>query len=51
MGCASGPPRSSTAMKPLRLAVDTNVLLDLAEGVESVVDTFAVLDRVRLLQS
>ncbi len=32
-------------MKPLRLAVDTNVLLDLAEGVESIVDTFAVLDQ------
>jgi predicted nucleic acid-binding protein len=32
-------------MKPLRLAVDTNVLLDLAEGVESVLDTLALLDR------
>jgi predicted nucleic acid-binding protein len=30
-------------MKPLRLALDTNVLLDLAEGVESVLDTLAVL--------
>jgi hypothetical protein len=30
-------------MKPLRLAVDTNVLLDLADGVEAVVDTFALL--------
>ncbi len=29
----------------------TEGLLDMAEGVESVVDTFAVLDRVRLLQS
>ena len=32
-------------MKPLRLAVDTNVLLDLAEGVESVLDTLALLDQ------
>jgi predicted nucleic acid-binding protein len=32
-------------MKPLRLAVDTNVLLDLADGVEAVVDTFALLDQ------
>jgi len=31
--------------KPLRLAVDTNVLLDLAEPVEAVLDAFAVLDR------
>jgi hypothetical protein len=30
-------------MKPLRLAVDTNVPLDLAEGVEFVLDTFALL--------
>jgi predicted nucleic acid-binding protein len=32
------------AMKPLRLAVDTNVLLDLAAGVHAVLDTLAVLD-------
>ena len=32
-------------MKPLRLAVDTNVLLDLADGVEAVLDTFALLDQ------
>ena len=32
-------------MKPLRLAVDTNVLLDLAEGVEAVLDTLALLDQ------
>src|SRR5512146_1962723 len=32
-------------MKPLRLAVDTNVLLDLAEGVESVLDAFGLLDQ------
>jgi hypothetical protein len=32
-------------MKPLRLAVDTNVLLDLADGVEAVVDAFALLDQ------
>jgi predicted nucleic acid-binding protein len=32
-------------MKPLRLAVDTNVLLDLAEGVEAVLDAFALLDQ------
>jgi len=32
-------------MKPLRLAVDTNVLLDLAEGVESVLDAFAILEQ------
>jgi len=32
-------------MKPLRLAVDTNVLLDLAEGAESVLDAFALLDQ------
>lgn len=30
-------------MKPLRLGVDTNVLLDLADGVEAVADAFAVL--------
>lgn len=30
-------------MKPLRLGVDTNVLLDLADGLDSVVDAFAVL--------
>ncbi len=32
-------------MKPLRLAVDTNVLLDLAGKVDSVLDAFTVLDR------
>lgn len=32
-------------MKPLRLGVDTNVLLDLAEGVDTVADAFAVLDQ------
>jgi hypothetical protein len=32
-------------MKPLRLAVDTNVLLDLAEEVDAVLDTFALLDQ------
>lgn len=32
-------------MKPLRLAVDTNVLLDLAEAVEPVLDTFTLLDQ------
>lgn len=32
-------------MKPLRLAVDTNVLLDLAEKVEPVLDAFALLDK------
>jgi hypothetical protein len=32
-------------MKPLRLAVDTNVLLDLAGGVEAVLDAFALLDQ------
>jgi hypothetical protein len=31
-------------MKPLRLAVDTNVLLDLAEDVESVLDAVALID-------
>jgi predicted nucleic acid-binding protein len=34
-------------MKPLRLAVDTNVLLDLVEPVEAVLDAFEVLDRRR----
>jgi len=37
-------------MKPLRLGVDTNVLLDLADGVDSVVDAFAVLAQ-RLVSS
>ena len=32
-------------MKLLRLAVDSNVLLDLAEGGESVLDTLALLDQ------
>jgi len=32
-------------MKPLRLAVDTNVLLDLAEGVEAILDTLTLLDQ------
>jgi hypothetical protein len=32
-------------MKPLRLAVDRNVLLDLAEDVESAQDAFALLDQ------
>ena len=32
-------------MKPLRLAADTNVLLDLAEGVESVLDALAVIEQ------
>jgi predicted nucleic acid-binding protein len=32
-------------MKPLRLAVDTNVLLDLAEGVEAVLDALTLLDQ------
>ncbi len=33
------------AMKSLRLAVDTNVLLDLADRVDTVVDAFALLDQ------
>jgi hypothetical protein len=32
-------------MKPLRLAADTNVLLDLADGVEAVVDALAVIEQ------
>jgi hypothetical protein len=32
-------------MRPLRLAVDTNVLLDLAEAVEPILDTLALLDQ------
>ena len=32
-------------MKPLRLSADTNVLLDLAEGVESVLDALAVIEQ------
>jgi predicted nucleic acid-binding protein len=32
-------------MKPLRLAVDTNVLLDFAAGVDSVLDAFSLLDQ------
>ena len=32
-------------MKPLRLGVDTNVLLDLADEVEAVVDTLAILEQ------
>jgi hypothetical protein len=32
-------------MKPLRLAADTNVLLGLADGVESVLDALAVIER------
>ncbi len=32
-------------MKSLRLAVDTNVLLDWAEGVESVLDALAVIEK------
>jgi len=37
-------------MTPLRLGVDTNVLLDLADGEESVADAFAVLAQ-RLVSS
>jgi len=33
------------AAKPLRLAVDTNVLLDVADEVEDVLDAFSVIDR------
>jgi rRNA-processing protein FCF1 len=36
--------------KPLRIAADTNVLLDLADEVESVLDAFATIDR-RLSQT
>ena len=32
-------------MKPLRLAVDTNVLLDLADAVDDVLDAVAILER------
>jgi predicted nucleic acid-binding protein len=32
-------------MKPLRLAVDTNVLLDFADGVDTVLDAFDLLDQ------
>lgn len=32
-------------MKPLRLAVDTNLLLDLADQAESVLDALAVIDQ------
>ncbi len=32
-------------MNPLRLAVDTNVLLDVAEGVESAVDALALIQQ------
>lgn len=45
VGCANEPPRSSTAMKPLRLAVDTNVLLDFADSVDAVLDAFDLLDQ------
>src|SRR5438552_6409766 len=33
------------AAKPLRLAVDTNVLLDLADGVEDILDAVALIHR------
>ena len=38
------------AMKPLRLAADTNVLLDWADEVESVLDALAIIDH-RLSQA
>jgi hypothetical protein len=43
-GCGSVLPYCWTAMKLLLLAVDTNVLSDLAEEVDSVLDSLAVLD-------
>jgi hypothetical protein len=36
-------PNCSTVVKPLRLAVDTNLLLDLADEVEDVLDAFSVI--------
>ena len=43
-GCASAPPNCFTAVKPSRLAVDTNVLLDLADEVDDVLDAASVID-------
>ena len=44
-GCASAPQNFPTDVKPLRLAADTNVLLDLVEPVENVLDALATIDR------
>ena len=45
--CAAVPPNSCMEAKPLRLAGDTNLLLDLDAGDEDVLDAVAVID-VRL---
>ena len=42
--CASAPPNCFTVMKPSRLAVDTNVLLDIAGEVDDVLDAVNVID-------
>ena len=39
------PQNCFTGMKPLRIAVDTNLLLDLADEAEDVLDALAIIDR------
>jgi hypothetical protein len=43
-GCAGAPPNCFRAVKPSRLAVDTNILLDLADEVDGVLDAASVID-------
>lgn len=44
-GCASAPPNCSMDAKSLRLAADTNLLLDLADQDEDVLDAVAVIEQ------
>src|SRR5262245_35282296 len=48
--CAAAPRNCSMDGKPLRLAVDTNLLLDLADRDEDVLDAVAVIEQ-RLAQT
>jgi predicted nucleic acid-binding protein len=43
--CVSVPLNCSIDGKPLRLVADTNVLLDLADGIEDILDALAAIDR------
>ena len=43
--CAAGLPNFFMAAKPLRLAADTNVLVDIEDGVEDVLDALDVIKR------
>ena len=44
-GCVNARLSCSMGVKLLRIAADTNVLLDLADDVEAVLDALAIIER------